>query len=977
MPSTTPSSQPGSGIPGGIPIIPQNVPMRSTTPSPGMKTFVYTPKVRVVIARGNKQIDVSRDIVRCSLHRAESSAATFFMTLANKNWKYTPRDGAPVFHRMDRIVVYMGRTQLIQVFSGYLDTVPWKQAYPGTVDFKATCTIKRLMHTRWNPNLAKSQELLNQQGAQAMMAGDRQGGLDSGLGSMLRRLLVFVAGWPTANIQIQNFPEIFFRFLAQQLEKQKSENKKSVEGFRQMLLGSDQSPAPGADAGYNPNAGAPGPMSGIGAVPGAGVVGGSTAFYVTQIIQACDDRGMGPLVMDNNQGAGISQAGETLAGSRDNATQKAGEQMSSLGLSQQQANRLSDAAILGVACAVVETGPAVIRNLYNVRAPGSQECVPNDGPGSDGSSCGIFQQQNFSEWGTVQQRMNPKQAAGMFFDHLARMVPNWRNIEPGSAIQAVQRSAFPDRYSAQIGWATIQVKAARMAKGALNGSTLGTTAGGLLGAAPSTTGSLVPGMPSLSPGSEFSAANTNPALNNPLGAANPLRATKPVPDSEGAINWAMSVCGLPYIWGGEGPEGYDCSGLTMMAFRSIGVSTGGHYTGTQINSLTPVVPTTAAQRGDLVFPNGEQHVVIWCGDGTIIEAPQTGDVIKRRPVGPNYLASATYVRRACENGGVDPSAPFTPPQLMGPGQSVGSLETQGGSGAPGSAGGGEPIAKNLFAYMWTGKFSAEGANYLKGEKAFLDSQPLLQIITAVCTAGLRKWQSAPNGDFIAYYPDYFGVDQKPAVMRLEDIELKDFRINFSDDPLTTHVYVEGNLTKMGQNNELLGWLDTAGVATVENNWLFARLAMVAPGDLEGATGQEIMQRFGVRPLKQVFAMAGSYELELMLACQVFMEKWAQQYQTTISMTFMPELMPGMRVQLASHNVTVYVTEVTHQCDMEGGFSTTAVIIAPSRPNILSAMSSVSTPGQTNIGDSNRAFGNPGSINGAPNVAPLTDWGSGG
>ena len=950
MPATTPSSQPGQPVGGvkldGVGGWTGGSAQQTTNPSPGMKTFVYTPKVRVVIARGNKQIDVSRDIVRCSLHRAESSAASFFMTLANKNWKYTPREGPPVFHRMDRIVVYMGRTNLIQVFSGYLDTVPYKQAYPGTVDFKATCTIKRLMHTRWNPSLAKSQTLLSQESAATAVGGDRQGGLDSGMGSLLRRVLVMVGGWRTENIWIQNFPDIFFRFLAQQLEKQKTENKKAVEAFRRMLLGDDQTPAPGAAAGYNPNAGTPGPMSGIGALPGAGVVGGSTAFYVTQIIQACDDRGMGPLVTDNNWGAGVSQAGATLGGSRDDATKKAGEQMSNLGLSQQQANRESDAAILGVACASVETGPGVIRNLYNVRAPGSQECVPNDGPGSDGSSCGIFQQQNFAEWGTVQQRMNPKQAAGMFFDHLARMVPNWRNMEPGAAIQAVQRSAFPDRYSAQIAWATAQVKAARLAKGATSGATLGTSAGSLLGAAPSASSNLVPGVPSLSP--------TSIAAGSRIG--------KPVPDSEGAINWATSVLGLPYIWGGEGPEGYDCSGLTMMAFRSIGVSTGGHYTGTQIESGIPVVPTTAAKRGDLVFPNGEQHVVIWLGDGTIIEASETGKPIWRRAVGPNYLASATYVRRFAENGGPDPSAPFKPPQLQGPGQPVGAMDTQGGTGAPGTAGGGEPIAKNLFAYMFTPKFADETADQFIGEKAFIDTQPVLQIVSAICSMGLRKWQSAPNGDFYAYYPDYFGVDQKPAVMKLEDIELKDFRIQYSDDPLTTHVYVEGNLTKIGENNEALGWLDTAGVATVENDWLFQRLIKVAPGDFEGSIdGAGIMKRFGVRPLKQVFAMAGVYEMELLLACEVFMEKWAQQYQTTISMTFMPELMPGMRVNLANHNLTVYVTEVTHMCDMAGGFSTTAVIVAPTRPNLLTAMTQVSTPGEDITGAAARGFNDPNSI----------------
>ena len=904
---------------------------------PDMKTFIYTPKVRVVIAHGATQVDVTKDIVRCSLHRAESSAASFFMTLANKNLKYTPKSGPPVFSRMDRIVVYMGRTHLIQVFSGYLDTVPYKQLYPGTVDFKATCTIKRLMHTWWNPAIPESQSLLNQ--TEAVLAlGGGPNTRDSGIGSILRNVLHAVGGWQWGNIWIQNFPEAFYKFLEQQVQKNKSVNEKAVKAFRHMLLGTDTSGAPGGDAGHNPNSGVPGPTLGAGAgLPG--VVGGGTEFYVSQIIAACDERSMGPLVSDNNQGAALSQVGATLEGSRDDAAKKAGQQLGAAGAQQQQANRDSDAAILGVACAAVETGDGVaIRNLYNAAAPGSDQYT-NDGPGFDGSSCGIFQQQN--NWGTAAQRMNPKQAAGMFFHALQTQVPGWREIDPGSAIQQVQqcRSDLAYKYALAIPWAKAQVLAQRTAKSGLSGAGATSTAGGLLGAAPSSSPNLVPGVPSLSPGG------------SPLGS----RAGKPVPDTEGAINWIITQLGKPYIWGGVGPVGYDCSGLVQQAWRAIGISLP-RTTGAMISAGVEIPPQNA-KRGDLLFPSGAGHVVVWMGDGTILEAPNSNSVVRRYQAYINPQ-NAAYIRRAGENGGPDPSAPFNPPETMGPGQAPGTLDQQGGSGT-GSTGSDEGIARNLFAYWFEPmRFADETAIMWPSNKAFLDGQPLIQIISALCSASLRKFQSAPNGDFFAYYPDYWGFDGKPAVMKLEDIELKDVKINFSDDPLTTHVYVAGDLTQMGELTQAESWMDTAGIATVEDDWLYRRLIKVAPGDLDATlTGGQIMRRFGVRPLKQMFALAGSYELELLLACHVFMEKWAQQYQTTISMTFMPELLPGMRVELAGHNLSVYVTQVTHSCDFANGFTTSATIVAPARPNGLAAMAQVT--GTDPLGeDQMRAFNDP-------------------
>jgi hypothetical protein len=243
------------------------------------------------------------------------------------------------------------------------------------------------------------------------------------------------------------------------------------------------------------------------------------------------------------------------------------------------------------------------------------------------------------------------------------------------------------------------------------------------------------------------------------------------------------------------------------------------------------------------------------------------------------------------------------------------------------------VARNLFSYIFTpDAFSSQTAAEFTGLKAFIEGQPLIQTVQAVCAASLRCWSSGPDGSFMAWYPDYWGIDGKPAVMLLADIEMKDCSINFSDDPLTTHVYINGDLTMTGQLSDPIdGWLSTAGVATVEQPWLYTRLLTVAPGDLEEATGQQIMQRFGIRPLQQSYALAGGTTLEFLLACQVFMEQWAKQYQTVMSMTFMPELFPGMRVEMPDRNLQVYVNAVVHNCDYEQGFYTQVTISAPSSP----------------------------------------------
>src|SRR4029077_16572927 len=100
------------------------------------------------IARDNKQYDVSRDIVSVAVQRNENAISTLVFKLANK---IDPETGKlrynQTFERMDRVICRMKRVTWKLVFSGYLDSVPHIQLYPGTVNFRASCTLKRILHT--------------------------------------------------------------------------------------------------------------------------------------------------------------------------------------------------------------------------------------------------------------------------------------------------------------------------------------------------------------------------------------------------------------------------------------------------------------------------------------------------------------------------------------------------------------------------------------------------------------------------------------------------------------------------------------------------------------------------------------------------------------------------------------------------------------------------------------------------------------
>ena len=121
-----------------------------------------------------------------------------------------------------------------------------------------------------------------------------------------------------------------------------------------------------------------------------------------------------------------------------------------------------------------------------------------------------------------------------------------------------------------------------------------------------------------------------------------------------AIAFARQQIGKPYLWGGTGPDAFDCSGLTMMAYRAAGVDT--PRTAAAQWQWGPKVDPSQVQPGDLVFFVGAHgtrsapgHVGIVIGHGMMIDAPSPGLQVR---IGPYSVAGAIGFTRPWAHAGI-------------------------------------------------------------------------------------------------------------------------------------------------------------------------------------------------------------------------------------------------------------------------------------------------------------------------------------
>ena len=244
-----------------------------------MKRLIYAPKVWIFIRSSNLDgtiLDVSSDIVRGSVTQKLGDVSTAQFELRNRyqKWLRTKKrsidsqggistDNRIIFLPMDLITIWMQRIagRPVQVFTGYLDSVPYYQSYPGNALFTASCTIKKMAYNWFDPGLPtfwdwvkdtpgwivdfETGEFTNPGAVfQGHVVGDAlEEGLkmnEAGFSDLLGRFLVEIAGWSPSDVIISGMnPEISDQAakLFTKIDTRTKKNLKELGEFMQQYLG--------------------------------------------------------------------------------------------------------------------------------------------------------------------------------------------------------------------------------------------------------------------------------------------------------------------------------------------------------------------------------------------------------------------------------------------------------------------------------------------------------------------------------------------------------------------------------------------------------------------------------------------------------------------------------------------------------------------------------------------------------------------
>jgi cell wall-associated NlpC family hydrolase len=543
----------------------------------------------------------------------------------------------------------------------------------------------------------------------------------------------------------------------------------------------------------------------------------------------------------------------------------------------------------------------------------------------DRDSVGLFQQRTSQGWGSIAEIMDPVYSAGKFYDALVA-VPNWQTLPVTVAAQAVQRSGFPDAYAKHEAMARAAVQALQQsAVNQGNASGLVTGSGG--DAAISSSGATGRSIASVA----FNLIKSKPAghIRYQLGGDDPFNAPDPrVLDCSSLVDWVYyHAVGRPLVQSGRSTT------YTLNA-ACVRVS----------------AATAIATKGALLHI-GQDHVEVSLGNSTTAGAHTDGVPLDQQvTVGPtnvgawthgNLLPGVNYADAA-----TTPEAAAELQRVLGYATTTSAADEFGAGATPGAinpGGGGtaDPFNAIINIYAWGFQPSGHG-DVFAGPRAMMNDEPILPYVSNLLSASMRSWCSAPNGDFMAWFPDYFDIWGITAKMNVRSIELLDFTVNWSDQEIVTHQYVVGvpnaidfdtATGEVGANpasNTGLNWkLTTQGIATMDFPQIFRA---IFGQDASQEFVDNYLSRFGGRPNMISMPSISQGRPEFFMALYLFMQRWANQFKADIPLTFMPELWPGMILALPEFNFQAYVTEVVHtfQFGSDGFFRTDVQVCAPAR-----------------------------------------------
>ena len=563
-------------------------------------------------------------------------------------------------------------------------------------------------------------------------------------------------------------------------------------------------------------------------------------------------------------------------------------------------------------------------------------------PTPDGA-WGLFAQNPKAGWGTPDQLVNPSYAAGAFFDALLA-IGNRSKMTPADQARTAAKSSLPaSAYTGYQSYAQAMVNditAAQASTVAGVGSPLP------VGLDPSSvpTGTCT--------GAGFAAA-----------AVNFVRAYPAIGYTEGYPGTQMAVLTA------NPPPGLDCSSFIQATYlRALGALYGCPRTASdQSTWCTQMLSAADGLRtpGALMFKGpgkgSAYHVEISLGDGQhTVGSHHSGTFASVSGDGSTYWDYAGLPPRMTFSiaGGADTSLILA----------TNSAQAASAAGAAGAGAAPNPTPySSVPGYNPTDRFDALFgdkawvavssydssspeyllANALTGQRALLDDSPLLPYLKQLLNASMRSFCSAPNGDLIAWFPDYYGIWGTAPVMTIEPIECQDFAVRWSDDYLVTHQFTAatpgagagvntfdpatGALSGPGLDPVLLAF--TSSVASIDIPAIMYALLGVEASDADAANfAAFIYRRFGARPDFQSVPGIVGPAAGFFMALYLFMQQWAFQYPATMPLTWMPEAWPGMLLQLPWADFQCYVNTVTHRFKFgkDGYFTTDVDIAAPAR-----------------------------------------------
>lgn len=908
----------------------------------GLQRLVYAPKVYAFVASTSlgQIIDVSDDIVSGEVHRITGDASTASLVLRNHNFKYirskgipNVADNTPIFRPNDLITIWLQRIsgKPIQVFTGYLDEVPYYQMYPDNCRIEATCTLKKLAYSWFDPGLdffinfansfsgwtyvPTSGEASNPNlmyGLDGMNEAELAKNRDGGFATLLYQFMTLIAGWAPDKVLIteldENLPDKAMELYNKLQESVEQDQTAAAEALRQMMG-----------------------ISTIGSVDGVTESGRAEAsvLKITKIITSTVSA-IPPIVavfaayhrtkyqpqywsefklrkggINENYGYGLFAARPLrLAYDYSDPTNTAGS--------------VSD-TIQGTPVASLRDAGAATRVFY------AEAQVAIDAL--------------FSEEGGN----GPARKA--FMEKLAK--------GDASAIKSLMKKM---NYPVVDKDLTHDLEIADRYLKSFNGEAVN------------------------QPGSENTEGTPavltwdSPEFLDLLDA----NEEKLVRDKYSKHQVEL----VPYIYlAKKTSEDLKLKYVSGMRREEVYI----HY-----STDAQITDGTFGAGGGVVVSGGEVDPLIayfkrFDGQGKKGDEYQKAELWVEQTGTDSYLSCSKGVISGGDGRGTfgtdhkDMKASDTVrvtvkdgsknPDWVGLPLSADTTDNANGAGL-----------ENGFKFSDLGRFvtnAALAAQYsfpvntvesrnLTGNRALMNDISCMDGAKQFVQASMRNMQSLPDGRFLAFYPDYFGAKRKP-YWSIYDIEIINMGIQLNDRALATHVYVPGDTAIPDGKVDWQDKIYSKGVVTIMDVELLN--SFINPGyesvtteaqertkiNFDGTKAAKFLSHYGARVLVEESPIIRNPFYEFLMAWQRFMQQWASQFATRVDFTFQPEVYPGGLLAFPDHYLQMYVEEVTHTFAYdESGFNTTAVLSSPSKmggadPNELPGMvlaGSINTVGFT-------------------------------